>query len=153
MVNIRYATLNDLQQIQKLNHDVMSQNVEFDPDVNPNFDLEDTGSAFFKELIENNEGIFLVAIDGQDFVGYINGSPRKQINRSIKTFELENLGVISQYRKRRFASALYERFVAEVKRLGFTRIYLNCYIKNQIALDFYTKLGFKPIDISLEKDI
>jgi ribosomal protein S18 acetylase RimI-like enzyme len=153
MLNIRPASPNDLEAIQKLNHQVMARNIEFDPGINPNFDLEEIGKGFFKDLLENENGIFLIAMDGEQLVGYINGSPKEQMNRSIRTFEMENLGIIPDYRRQGLATKLYARFVEEVKQRGFTRIFLNCYIKNEIALDFYKKLGFEPIDVSLEKDI
>ncbi len=153
MINIRKASLKDLNNIQKLNHEVMSANIEFDPNINPDFDLGEAGEILFKEALTNSDGIFLLAFDDEKLVGYINGEPREIPNREIKTFEIDNLGVIPEYRKHGIATMLYNKIVEEIKTRGFKKLYLNCYVQNTNALNFYKNLGFEPIDISLEKDI
>jgi ribosomal protein S18 acetylase RimI-like enzyme len=153
MISIKKATLLDLKNIQKLNHDIMSKNASYDPCIIIDFDLSEIGKEFFTKAMTNPQGLFYIAFDNKKMVGYINGGPKKYVYRKKKFFEIENLGVIPEYRKRGVGTLLYNSLVQELKKHGYERIYLNCYSKNDEALCFYKKLGFEEIDISLEKDI
>ena len=153
MIKIRTATVKDIRSIQRLNHDIMTRNTLYDPCIMINFDLTDIGKDFFIKALKNPKGLFLLAIDDKKMIGYINGGSKEYVYRKKKFFEIENLGVIPEYRKRGVGTLLYNFLVQELKKRGYERIYLNCYSKNVGALRFYKKLGFGEIDISLEKNI
>jgi diamine N-acetyltransferase len=152
-INIKEAKINDIQAIQNLNHSVMAENINYDPCIDPDFDLKDSGKNMFLNALRNSKGIFLLAYVDNNLVGYINGSPKDIVNRNIKTFEIENLGVLKEYREKDIALKLYNELMAKISLLGYKRINLDCYYKNTAALKFYNKLGFTPFGISLEKNI
>jgi ribosomal protein S18 acetylase RimI-like enzyme len=131
----------------------MADNVNYDPCINIDFDITDAGLEFFTEVLNIEGALVYLAIDGDQPVGYISGYPKTYSYRRKKFFEIGNLGVIPEYRRKGVARQLYEHFIAEIKKLGFERVYLNCYSKNTGALSFYKELGFEEIDVSLEKDI
>lgn len=150
-ISIRKATLFDLELIQKLNHEIMYQNAQFDPYLDIDFDLKDVGKEFFKEAIESKDGIFLLAFDGEKPVGYVNGNAKEAVYKTKKYFELENLGVIPSHCRKGIAKRLYNEFQTFAKDKGFEVIYLNCFSKNLNAIGFYKALGFDEVDVSFEK--
>lgn len=152
-IKIKKASSEDIELIQKLNHKIMVNNEKYDPCIIINFDLTNIGKEFFKESLEDENGIFLIAYDGEKPIGYINGSPKPYVYRKKKFLEIENIGVIPEYKRKGIGSKLYNALLKEIKKRGFERIYLNCYSQNKEALNFYKQLGFEEIDISLEKNI
>lgn len=153
MLNIRGATLEDLEDIKNLNSLVMFENPSFDSDIVEDFAHSTAGDKYFKEAIEDKEGIFLVAEEDGKLVGYINGRKTDFMYRKSRYFEIENLGVIPQTKRKGFGSKLMEDFTKIAKDRGFQKIYLNCYAKNQEALEFYKHKGYIEIDTCLEKNI
>ncbi|MDD3647855.1 MAG: GNAT family N-acetyltransferase [Candidatus Dojkabacteria bacterium] len=154
MITIKQAQIEDLKKVQKLNHRIMFRNKEFDPDIDINFDLTEKGADFFKVALTNPDGCFFLAYHKDKLVGYANGSKKEvYIFRKKKYFEVENIGVIPEYKGKGIGTKLLKTLLNWAKRKGFNRAYLNCYIKNKEALVFYKKHGFEKIDVSLEKDI
>ena len=153
MITIKQATIKDIKDIQKLNHKIMFRNVEYDGDININFDLQKAGYKFFKEAVKNPRGCFFIAYDGDEMIGYANGGLKRYCYRNKKYFEIENVGVIPEYKRKGIGRRLLQELTRWAKKKGAQRLYLNCYIRNKEALSFYKRLGFKEIDVSLERDL
>lgn len=153
MINIRKAKIEDLENIKDLNKAVMVNNPLFDEDIKEDFAHTSLGTEYFIKSIENKGGIFLLAEENNQLVGYINGNPMEVAYRKSRYFEIENLGVISQLKGKGIGTRLLEEFAKAVKSKNFEKIYLNCYFKNTEALNFYRSRGFKEIDLCLEKEI
>ncbi|MBU0975309.1 MAG: GNAT family N-acetyltransferase [Patescibacteria group bacterium] len=153
MISIKKALVKDIEKIQRLNHEIMFQNKEFDPDIDIDFDLSDKGRKFFKEALENTDSCFYIAYDGGKMVGYGNDSKKEYLYRNKQYLEIENIGVIPEYKKKGVGTKLLRRLLNWAKEKGLERVYLNCYIKNNDALTFYKRFGFKEIDVSLEMDL
>ena len=131
----------------------MYKNDEYDDDIAMNFDLTEAGYKFFKKALTNKNGCFFIAYDGKKMVGYANGGAKEYSYRNKRYFEIENIGVIPNYKRKGIGKRLLQKILDWTKSRNFERIHLNCYIKNQEALKFYRKLGFKEIDVSLEIDL
>ena len=86
-------------------------------------------------------------------VGYVNGAKLDLPYRKSKYFEIQNLGVIPERKKQGIGSMLLEKASVWAKNNGFEKIYLNSYIKNSEAVNFYRSKGFEDIDVCLEKKI
>ncbi len=83
-------------------------------------------------------------------VGYLAGTKKEFDYRNVKIAELSNMGVSPKYRSQGIGSLLVQEFKAWSRRNGFQTIYVNAYFHNLKAIDFYKRLGFSPIDLSLE---
>jgi GNAT superfamily N-acetyltransferase len=62
---------------------------------------------------------------------------------AMPTLYLEDLFVLEEYRKRRVGRALFDTALAEAKRRGCGRMEWTVLDWNQLAIDFYRKLGAK----------
>ena len=73
--------------------------------------------------------------------------------RKSKYLEIENMGVVPDYRSQGISRLLMDECFKWGKENGFQKVFVNSYIKNTAAMEFYKKSGFEEIDISLEKNI
>lgn len=150
---IRKANQKDLEQIKKLNTEIFFNNTKYDHDAIESFAQTDQGAKYFKRAIEDKKGVFLVAEENSKLIGYVNGSEMNLLYRKSKYFEMCNLGVSPKHKRKGVGTKLLDEFTKEVKGLGYQKIYLNCYEKNTEAISFYKALGYKTIDLCMEKEI
>ena len=81
-----------------------------------------------------------VAEKEERIVGYMLG----WVSQMEETFAyIHNIGIIPDFRRKKIASDLYERFIETVREIGCNKIFLIIGPKNKISLDFPQKLGFK----------
>lgn len=152
-VKIRDVKPDEWEKLRDLNEKVMVNNSKYDDDLIVNFASTPRGEKFFKEAIERKNGCCLVAVENDEFIGYVNGGELNIPYRKSKYFEVENLGVIPEKKGTGLGSKLLEAVSNWAKKHGYEKIYLESYAKNEEAISFYRKHGFKDIDISLEKQI
>lgn len=141
----------DAQVLADLNDQSFVDNPTFDSDLDKTWAHNRFGTAYFQSCVSSDERICFVALDNNTPIGYIAGSPHPIEHRLSRYFELENLGVIPGYRKKGVGKLLIEELSTQAKKLGYQKLYLSCYAKNDLALAFYHHLGFEPIDLCLEK--
>jgi ribosomal protein S18 acetylase RimI-like enzyme len=153
-MKIRKASLKEVREIQKLNTAIFEEtNTLCDADYTPAFAESDVGRQYFMDAISSNESIFLVAEDKGRLIGYINGSKKIIPYRVRNFFEIDNLGVLPEYRNQGIGGELLRTITNKAKIAGFNKIYVNSYVKNTTAINFYKNQGFQEIDVSLEKGI
>ena len=153
MINIRKANKEEVSDLQDLNDEVFVDNQQYDPDLDMSWAQSDRGRKYFSNLFDSNNGICLIAEDGERKVGYIAGNKKEVSYRNSRYIELENMGVIPEYRSKGIGKMLVKKFLEEAKLAGFQKAYVNSYFKNSRAIDFYKRNGFSEIDLSLEMDI
>lgn len=153
MITIRKATIDDLPAIKELNKRIFIKNPKYDNDAVENFAHTPQGEKYFKEAIRSKKGCFLIAEEGGQMVGYANGEEKEASYRKSRYFEIDNLGVIPGKKRLGIGKKMLSAITNWVKKKGFQKIYLNCYAKNEEALNFYRSDGYSEIDICLEKKI
>ncbi|MFC1622320.1 GNAT family N-acetyltransferase [Patescibacteria group bacterium] len=153
MLTIRDATIEDLEDIKKLNTKIFSSNIKWDKDTVENFASTKQGEKYYTEALQRKDGCFFVCEEDGEMVGYANGGDKKEIGRKSRYFELDNVGVIPERLKQGIGKELLNKVNDWAKEKGFQKIYLNCYFANKGAIKFYKKAGYKEIDICLEKEI
>lgn len=153
MTSFRKANKNDIQILQNLNNEVFIDNSQYDSDLILDWALSEKGKNYFMKLVNNPESICFIAEENNYPVGYIALLPKKLSYRKSKCLEIENMGVIPQYRSKGIGSQLIQKGVVWAKNEGYKKIYVNSYFNNLKAIAFYKKNNFFEIDVSLERDI
>lgn len=82
---------------------------------------------------------FLVASDTDTIVGYLvvflrAGRP-----------EIDSVAVLPSHRRRNVAERMLRRIIAQLRRKGYSSVYLSVRTSNEPALRLYRKLGFQRI--------
>lgn len=153
MLTTRQATIQDCKQLLQITQKAFAANPTFDSDFKDEFLHPESAEQFFHSDLTNPTGCFLVAENDNQLVGYINGGEKKIPYRRSKYFEIDTMAVDPQIQGQGVGSALIKALVDVVKPRGFTKLYVNSYVRNQSALNFYQKNGFDIIETCLEKTI
>lgn len=149
-IRVRIATPSDWQAIQKLNHEVIASNMPYDEFLQGDYAFSAAGEKYYRQAASDAAFICLIAEHDSKAIGYVAGSSKDISYRTKKTIELNDMGVTASYRSRGVGATLVAEFARLARERGFQSIYVNAYYKNEGAIEFYKKLGFSPIDLSLE---
>ncbi len=151
MLNIRLFRKDEVSDLQNLNDEVFIHNAEYDKDLDLTWAKSNKGRVYFTELLDNPEALCLIVEDEGKKVGYLAASPKKIDYRKSKYFEIENMGVTPEYRWKGIGKLIMNKCFEWAKSKGFEKAFVNSYIQNVEAIEFYKNNGFKEIDVSLEK--
>lgn len=149
-VSIRKAKPEDWQTVQKLNHEMIEDNAQYEDVLMVGWSFSDEGAAYFKKVTSSSEYYCVVAEADGKAVGYLAGGEKKIPYRSIRVAEIGDMGVSHGYRSKGIGEKLVGAYRKWAKEQGFDRLFVNAYYKNEKAIAFYKKCGLTPIDISLE---
>lgn len=152
-MTIRSANPSDTEALRQLNYEIYARNPEYDSTIISDFIFQTEGLEFIRESIQRAGGCCLIAEENGRMIGYTNGEPKSVPYRRVKMFEIDNLGVIPEYKGKGVGKALLQAITDWAKDNGYDQLYLSCYAKNEEALGFYQKNGFSTLDIGLEKNI
>ncbi|MBN1860930.1 MAG: ribosomal protein S18-alanine N-acetyltransferase [Candidatus Thermoplasmatota archaeon] len=94
--------------------------------------------AIFNYFYEECPEGFLVALKESRIIGFLIG-----IHSSETTARILMLSVEDSHRKQGIGSALFSKFLEEMRHQQVSRIELEVRTTNQGALAFYTKKGFR----------
>lgn len=155
-IDIRKATIADLQTIQRLNQKLCTkENADFDCTVNPNFPNTQGGENYFRKSIQDDNYIALIAENENEVLGYLVGSIEKVGDfRNIPSFgEVGDMLVEEKYRGQGVGGKLIGEFKKWCLEKGISRIRVIASFDNKKAIEFYKREGFKEYDLILEGDL
>ena len=150
-MNIRPGQAKEVLTFQQLNQAVFVDNYQYDDDLDLNWALSVNGKKYFAERLTNPKACCLLAEEHGIPIGYIVAAPKEVEYVKSKYFEVENMGVIPEYRSKGIGKQLMNQCLSWAKKEGYQRAYVCAYFHNKKAVQFYKDNGFFDIDISLEK--
>lgn len=98
---IKKATINNLKDIQELNHRLFEKEfTDFDNTLNLDWTFSETGEDYFIEHITDADNCVFIAIINTKIVGYLAGSLNEENSYRIpfNCAELENMFILDTYR-------------------------------------------------------
>ena len=149
-INIRIATINDLNAVQELNNSLFELEFNnFDDTLKVGWPFEKDGKEYFEYMIENE--IVFVAEAEEKIVGYLAGSICEQISYITETFaELDNMCIDDEYRRFGIGTLLINEFKKYCKEKNIQNIKVTAFAKNSRAIQFYIKNGFEEYNVTLK---
>lgn len=154
---IRSATIDDLKDIQKLNHKLFEEEYEeFDKVLDMNWTLWIEWEKYYNNNIKNDNNCAFVATINDQIIGYLVGSitEEKCPYRILPEMaELDDMFVLAEYRSMWIGAKLYEEFILWCKSKNVRKVQVSAYTWNIKAINFYKKLWFGDFAVILEKDI
>ncbi len=154
-VIIREALATEIDKVQELNKymiDLARQN--FDPTILEGWSAADGGHTYFANRLtnENKNGLFLVALDGQKYVGYMNAieRPSETYRTPVKCAALENIMILPEFQHKGIGKKMMEIFSGWCRDRGVQKISVSTFIKNTNAIQFLRHIGYIDYDITLE---
>ena len=145
-MKIKPAAINDFEEINRLIEIADKLHREAFPEmfVKPKGPVRER--AYIEKLINDQKtGFFLAELDGE-LMGLIQGtiweSPAIPIMSNEQYGMIENLVVMSEYRRKGVGKELFNKLNDWFVSNGIYDIRLNVFEFNQEAISFYKKLGF-----------
>lgn len=89
------------------------------------------------EMLKNPNCLALKAVEDNTIAGYISGQ------FVIDEFNINNVVVKEQYRRRGYAASLLSEVIERCKREKVNKIYLEVSPSNEPAKELYKKFGFE----------
>ena len=153
-IKIDFAKTEDLKDIQNLNLLLFQkEKEEYDPTFNLNWTFGPEGTDYFSKSLKDNNSCILVARSDKQIIGYLAGKIKmtKNTHRTLENqAELENMMILAEYRNKQIGTKLVEKFFQWAKDKGIKNIKVIASSKNEPAINFYKKCGFKDYDHTLE---
>jgi diamine N-acetyltransferase len=150
---IRKAKENEVEKLQTLNDEVFIDNAKYDSDLDMDWAKSEKGKKYFTELVNDPEGCCLLVEEDGKLVGYIAARQKKIDYRKSSYIEIENMGVIPEYRSKGIGSELIRKCLVWAKEHGFQKVYVSAYFHNSKAVEFYKRNGFSEIDMCFERAV
>lgn len=149
-MHIREVVSDDWKLLQELNNEVFIHDKEYDDDLDMNWPLSEEGINYYKSLASGEYGKCYIAEIDNKAVGYIALGEKDFGYRKRKYIELENMGVLPEYRSKGVGRELVLKAKEWASEQKATKLYVSAYWGNKGAISFYEREGFKPIDEGLE---
>jgi len=154
MVEIRKATVEDLENIRKLNQELfVYENENFDKTIDVGSSFNETHKKRFVDNIKDD--FVIVAVEDKVIVGYLVGKISKaESYRNVgKIIELDSLLVNKEFRSKKIGHKLVKEFKMWAKTQGINRLGVTASAGNLKTIEFYRMEGFKDYDLTLEQEI
>lgn len=150
-VKIRIATIEDLDDVLRLNHDLFVKEYEdFDKSLDTAWTYGKAGNEYFVDRIIESDGFVAVASDGESIIGYLCGGLKGRQFRVEGIYaELENIIVSAGYRGQGIGKKLVDDFLAWCDSHAVNRVVVTAYAGNVGGVEFYRKAGFSESETTL----
>ena len=149
-MNIRKATLNDVDAIQNLNNELFELECNhYDEYLSKGWTFEGSGRAFFENVIKNDY-VVVAEIDNVT-VGYLHAFEVKIPYYQFDIAEISDLCVDSKFRGRGIGMELCKSFEEHYRAKGIKHFQMTASFKNESARAFYRKLGYREHNVTLVK--
>ena len=115
---------------------------------------KETIEKSMKDFLSDSKYLVFIAFDPEEALGCIVGQVKQKPH---KTHEregyVEDWCVINEHRSKGVGSALFEKLVAEFRKLGCMHLALDTYAENANAIKIYHKKGFVDRLITMKKNL
>ena len=155
-VYVREAVEEDLEAVASMVARLKMVNEELDPHFKVVDDLEEAAKQYVAEAIGSEDKIVLVAVDEEtgkpvgvviaELVDRVFYKPR--LKAVITDFY-----VLPRYRRRRVGALLVERVAEKAREKGAGILAAVFPAGNNIAREFYSKLGFRDLQVEVYKPL
>lgn len=150
-ISIRKATVNDLEEILKLNKALFDYEEKFNSEYNLEWTYSEKGQAYFKKRIARDSSIVLVAEVKTKIVGYLLIFVDSHSIRKINPIaEIENMFISEEYRAHGVGTELMREAIKQVREKGAKNLEVEVEAQNSGAINFYKSNGFEDFEVTLQ---
>ncbi len=143
---IRIATSADVEGASELVLRLKKLNGEFDPLFAVSANATDACRHYLSDSIKDAKSLVLVSEQKGKIVGLLKADLRdRTFYQPRKEGAIVEFYILPEYRRKRLGEELIEEAVKALKRKGAQIITAEFPSQNQIAVNFYSKRGYRPL--------
>ncbi|MFB6490850.1 MAG: GNAT family N-acetyltransferase [Thermoproteus sp. AZ2] len=152
-VVIRAAVENDVDSIADLVARLKRLNGEFDPLLKPVDNISSVAKEYVKSKISSSSSVVLVAeVDGR-IIGAVIGDIEDRLFYEPRiSGVIREFYIMPEYRRKGLGKRMMSEVIDAMKRRGAQVILADFPSLNEIAVEFYKKMGFRPVDSVYAKE-
>ena len=148
-MNIRNAEEQDFPAISRLFWESDTFHAENLPSIYNKTDAPFRSIEYYRELIDNPEGLFIVSENAGEVLGFAYGYEEQKgflpIHKKRTFFFIDNIVVRKDCQGSGLGSQLLDRIITECRERKYSDIMLNVYSFNAGAIALYEKKGFTQL--------
>lgn len=145
-VKIRHATKEDVHEVVDLVVRLKKLNNEFDPLFTVVSDAKERALNYISGSLGSPKILLLVATKGEKIVGFLRAEMRERIFYDPHMEgHITEMYVLPEFRRGQMGQDILEQGSAELVKMGAEIIVGDLPSRNEIAVHFYTKLGFRRL--------
>lgn len=150
---IKMASIKDLGEIKELNQELFNHDFKFDKTLNVKWPSKN--KKYYLASIKSKNSIVLVVKIEDKTAGYLIGSiTSPESYRKIKKIaELDNMLVRKEYRGQGIGTSLIKEFLKWAKSKKMERVRVIASAENKLAINTYSKNGFRAYNQVMEMKI
>jgi len=153
-VVIRPARREDLDAITQLIVRLKRLNAEFDPLLEVVPEIVEVSHKYVENALESPSSVLLVAVDGDKVVGVFKGDVEDRIFYKPRfAGVIREFYVLPEYRRKGIGKRLMMEGIELLRKKGAELIMASFPALNEIAVNFYKKMNFRPIEYLFAKEI
>ncbi|MEZ0249038.1 MAG: GNAT family N-acetyltransferase [Thermoproteus sp.] len=151
---IRAALESDVDAVADLIARLKRLNGEFDPLLKPVDDLVSASKDYAKSKISSPTSVVLVAeIDGK-VIGVVVGDVEDRLFYEPRLAGvIREFYILPEFRRKGLGKRMMNEVIDALKRKGAQMIMADFPALNEIAVEFYKKLNFRPIESIYAKEV
>ena len=155
MVDIREATIEDLDQVLALNGTLMQTHLQYDEYYRLNDASSEVYTAYFRRLIEDDTARLLVALKSETIIGFITGKiePRPPVFAIPQKGEINSVFVKAPFRRRGIDGQLLRRMFDWFTERGVEYVELSVDVKNTASMNVWISCGFEPWQLIMKRQL
>ncbi|ABO08005.1 GNAT family N-acetyltransferase [Pyrobaculum calidifontis] len=153
-VVIRPARREDLDAITQLIVRLKRLNAEFDPLLEVVPEIVEASRKYVENALESPSSVVLVAVEGDRIVGVFKGDVEDRIFYKPRyAGVIREFYVLPEYRRKGIGKRLMMEGIELLRKKGAELIMASFPALNEIAVNFYKKMNFRPIEYLFAKEI
>jgi len=153
-VVIRPARKEDLDAITQLIVRLKRLNAEFDPLLEVAPEIVELSRKYVENALESPSSVVLVAVEGDKIVGVFKGDVEDRIFYKPRyAGVIREFYILPEYRRKGIGKRFMMEGIELLRKKGAELIMASFPALNEIAVNFYKKMNFRPIEYLFAKEI
>ncbi|GEO04433.1 N-acetyltransferase [Adhaeribacter aerolatus] len=149
-INIKKASLNDIDQLQKISRQTFSETFSAGntaEDMHKYLEEEFSVERLTAELNNTNSQFYFAELDNT-VIGYLklNTGPSQTEIKDDTALEIERIYVLKEYHGKKVGQLLYDKAMQIARQTNADYVWLGVWEENPRAINFYKKNGFVEFD-------
>jgi ribosomal protein S18 acetylase RimI-like enzyme len=145
-IKVRHATKGDVAEVADLVVRLKRLNNEFDPLFMVVKDAKERAMKYISGSLESPKTLLLVATKGEKVIGFLRAELRERLFYEPHTEgHITEMYVLPEFRRTQMGQDILRRGTSELVKLGAEIIVGDLASRNEIAVQFYTKRGFRRL--------